>query len=42
MCSFAKKIDIQPSIVLGRLQYDGYVARNRGANLRIKYKIIGC
>lgn len=42
ICSFSEKIDIQPGIVLGRLQHDGYIALNRGTNLRIKYKIIGC
>lgn len=40
MCSFAQKINIHPGIVLGRLQHDGFVAINRGTNLKIKYKII--
>lgn len=42
ICSFSRKINIQPGITLGRLQHDGYVALNRGTNLKIKYKIIGC
>lgn len=42
ICLFSRKINIQPGIVLGRLQHDGYVALNRGTNLKIKYKIIGC
>lgn len=40
--SFAKSIDRDPGIVLGRLQNDGYVRHNNQSmqNLRCKYKVV--
>lgn len=37
ICSFATRIDIDPGIVLGRLQHDGYVSFNMYNKLKKKY-----
>lgn len=38
--SFSRQIGIHPSVLFGRLQYDKYIAQNRGIQYKVQYKII--
>lgn len=38
--AFAKKIEIHPGVVAGRLQHDGIIAQNRCSRMKEKYEIL--
>lgn len=38
--SFAKRIEIHPGVVAGRLQHDKIIAQNRCSKLKVKYQIV--
>ncbi len=40
ICFYARKMEIHPGIIIGRLQHDGYIPFSRFTNRRVKYQII--
>lgn len=38
--SFSKNIEIQSGVLVGRLQYEGYIGFNRLKGLKLNYRIV--